>query len=206
MKLLAELGADPLLPNEDNTTPLMVAAGVGTYAPGEDPGTEREVLEAVKLALHARRQPQGDRRQGRDRHARRRSEARAVSRPVSRRRRRDASRAGTSRTPKATRRWKSRRASAFDERHPLGPDRSGDQAGDEPCGSADSGRTALRRSTALAPHASRPETLASWPCCTADLPSGARCLLRAFRRRQQLPGDPSPDRWQATDSRSLRLP
>jgi ankyrin repeat protein len=51
MKLLAELGADPLLPNADNTTPLMVAAGVGTYAPGEDPGTEREVLEAVKLAL-----------------------------------------------------------------------------------------------------------------------------------------------------------
>jgi len=51
MKLLADLGADPLLPNEENTTPLMVAAGVGTYAPGEDPGTEREVLEAVKLAL-----------------------------------------------------------------------------------------------------------------------------------------------------------
>lgn len=51
MSLLAELGADPLLPNAENTTPLMVAAGVGTYAPGEDPGTEREVLEAVKLAL-----------------------------------------------------------------------------------------------------------------------------------------------------------
>ena len=27
MRLLAELGADPLLPNEDNTTPLLVAAG-----------------------------------------------------------------------------------------------------------------------------------------------------------------------------------
>ncbi len=51
MRLLAELGADPLLPNGDTTTPLMVAAGVGTAAPGEDPGTEREVLEAVKLAL-----------------------------------------------------------------------------------------------------------------------------------------------------------
>ena len=51
MRLLAELGADPLLPNEDKTTPLMVAAGVGTSSPGEDPGTEQEVLAAVKLAL-----------------------------------------------------------------------------------------------------------------------------------------------------------
>jgi ankyrin repeat protein len=51
MRLLAELGADPRLPNEDNTTPLMVAAGVGTQNPGEDPGTEPEVLEAVKVAL-----------------------------------------------------------------------------------------------------------------------------------------------------------
>ena len=37
--------------NEDGTTALMIAAGVGTYAPGEDPGTEPEVLEAVQLAL-----------------------------------------------------------------------------------------------------------------------------------------------------------
>lgn len=51
MRLLDELGADPLLPNEDNTTPIMVAAGVGTSSPGEDPGTEPEVLEAVKVAL-----------------------------------------------------------------------------------------------------------------------------------------------------------
>ncbi len=51
MSLLAELGADPLLANEDNTTPLMVAAGVGTQSPGEDPGTEPEVLKAVKVAL-----------------------------------------------------------------------------------------------------------------------------------------------------------
>ena len=51
MRLLAELGADPLLPNEDNTTPIMVAAGVGTSSPGEDPGTEPEVLEAVRVAL-----------------------------------------------------------------------------------------------------------------------------------------------------------
>jgi ankyrin repeat protein len=51
MKLLAELGADSKAANEDGSTPLMVAAGLGTNAPGEDPGTEPEVLEAVKLAL-----------------------------------------------------------------------------------------------------------------------------------------------------------
>jgi uncharacterized protein len=51
MRLLASLGADPLLPNEDGSTPLMVAAGLGTQSPGEDPGTEPEVLEAVSVAL-----------------------------------------------------------------------------------------------------------------------------------------------------------
>jgi ankyrin repeat protein len=51
MRLLAELGADPLLPNEDGTTPLMVAAGIGTSSPLEDPGNEAEVLESVKVAL-----------------------------------------------------------------------------------------------------------------------------------------------------------
>lgn len=51
MRLLAALGADPLLPTEDNTTPLMVAAGVGTRSPGEDAGTDSEVLEAVKAAV-----------------------------------------------------------------------------------------------------------------------------------------------------------
>ena len=51
MRLLARLGADPRLPNDDGSTPLLVAAGVGTQNPGEDPGTEPEVLEAVKVAL-----------------------------------------------------------------------------------------------------------------------------------------------------------
>ena len=51
MRLLVELDADPRLPNEDDTTPLMVAAGIGTQSPGEDPGTEPEVLEAVNVAL-----------------------------------------------------------------------------------------------------------------------------------------------------------
>jgi ankyrin repeat protein len=51
MRLLVKLRADPLLPNADNTTPLMVAAGVGTRSPGEDAGTNPEVLEAVRLAI-----------------------------------------------------------------------------------------------------------------------------------------------------------
>jgi uncharacterized protein len=51
MRLLAKLGADPLIPNNDNTTPLMVAAGVGTRSPGEDAGTNTEVLDAVKVAV-----------------------------------------------------------------------------------------------------------------------------------------------------------
>lgn len=48
MRLLVKLGADPAIPTKENTTPLMVAAGVGTRSPGEDAGTEAEALEAVK--------------------------------------------------------------------------------------------------------------------------------------------------------------
>ena len=51
MRTLAALGADPLLPNAENSTPLMVAAGLATRSPGEDAGTESEVLEAVQVAL-----------------------------------------------------------------------------------------------------------------------------------------------------------
>jgi ankyrin repeat protein len=51
MRLLAALGANPRTPNEDGTTPLLVAAGVGVQSVGEDPGTEEEVLEAVKVAV-----------------------------------------------------------------------------------------------------------------------------------------------------------
>ena len=51
MRLLVDLGADPHETNDDLSTPLMVAAGLGTGAPVEDPGTEEEVLEAVKYAL-----------------------------------------------------------------------------------------------------------------------------------------------------------
>jgi ankyrin repeat protein len=51
MKLLLQLGADPLLPNFDNTTPLMAAAGVGTNEPPEEAGEESEAVEAVKMLL-----------------------------------------------------------------------------------------------------------------------------------------------------------
>ena len=51
MRTLAALGADPLIPNADDATPLIVAAGLGTRSPGEDAGTESEVLEAVQVAL-----------------------------------------------------------------------------------------------------------------------------------------------------------
>jgi ankyrin repeat protein len=49
--LLKELGADPSIPNADNSTPLMAAAGLGTRSPGEDAGTEPEVLEALQVLL-----------------------------------------------------------------------------------------------------------------------------------------------------------
>ena len=51
MRLLLELGADPLLPNVENTTPLMAAAGLGTTAPLEEAGTELEAFESVQLLL-----------------------------------------------------------------------------------------------------------------------------------------------------------
>ena len=51
MRLLLELGADPKLPNFNNTTPLLAAAGVGTQEPLEEAGEESEALDAVKLLL-----------------------------------------------------------------------------------------------------------------------------------------------------------
>jgi uncharacterized protein len=55
MRLLADGGADPTLPNRFGITPLMVAAGLDTWE-GETPGPhtgmpESERLEAVKLAV-----------------------------------------------------------------------------------------------------------------------------------------------------------
>lgn len=52
MKLLLELGADPSLPNADNCTPLLAAAGVGVLGNGdESAGTEDEAIDAVQMLL-----------------------------------------------------------------------------------------------------------------------------------------------------------
>src|SRR5215467_749658 len=50
MQLLLELGADPLIPNFNNTTPLMAAAGLGTKEAQEEAGEEPEAVEAVAAA------------------------------------------------------------------------------------------------------------------------------------------------------------
>ena len=51
MKLLVSMGADPKIPNVENTNAILVAAGVDQFNPGEDAGTEQESLEAVKYCL-----------------------------------------------------------------------------------------------------------------------------------------------------------
>jgi ankyrin repeat protein len=55
MKVLLAGGADPLKANADKTTPLMVAAGVDIWNPGEDGGStaedEPEALQAVKMLV-----------------------------------------------------------------------------------------------------------------------------------------------------------
>ena len=55
MRVLLDAGADAATPSADGPTPLMVAAGVAIWNPGEDggslPGQEDEVLEAVELCL-----------------------------------------------------------------------------------------------------------------------------------------------------------
>lgn len=51
MKVLLDLGADPFLPNVEDTTPLHVAAGLGTAAPLEEAGTEEEAYEVTEFLL-----------------------------------------------------------------------------------------------------------------------------------------------------------
>ena len=55
MRVLVAAGADGTTPSADGTTPLMVAAGVAIWNPGEDGGSlagqEDEVLEAVKMCV-----------------------------------------------------------------------------------------------------------------------------------------------------------
>ena len=55
MRVLIDAGADTVTPNADGTTPLMVAAGLAIWNPGEDGGSlkgqEDEVLEAVRICV-----------------------------------------------------------------------------------------------------------------------------------------------------------
>jgi ankyrin repeat protein len=51
LRLLRELGADPVLTNVDGCTALMAAAGLGTRAADEEAGTEDEAVEAVEYLL-----------------------------------------------------------------------------------------------------------------------------------------------------------
>jgi ankyrin repeat protein len=51
MRVLVSLGADPTITNVENSTPLIVAAGLATRSPGEDAGTEDEVLAALQVLL-----------------------------------------------------------------------------------------------------------------------------------------------------------
>lgn len=51
MKTLVELRADPSITNAEHASALLAAAGVGTLAPGEEAGTEAEVLECLSFLL-----------------------------------------------------------------------------------------------------------------------------------------------------------
>ncbi|MCA9181337.1 MAG: alpha/beta fold hydrolase, partial [Planctomycetales bacterium] len=52
MQLLVDLGADTNLPNDDGTTPLLAATGVGALGDGdESAGTEEETIAAVEYLL-----------------------------------------------------------------------------------------------------------------------------------------------------------
>lgn len=51
MRLLVELGADPLLKNDSGDTPLLAASGLVIEKPGESPGTPEEVAAVVRFLL-----------------------------------------------------------------------------------------------------------------------------------------------------------
>lgn len=51
LKVLKELGADPNIRNINETTPLMAAAGVEMFNPGEDTHDDDETIEVVKYLL-----------------------------------------------------------------------------------------------------------------------------------------------------------
>jgi ankyrin repeat protein len=57
MRFFASLGADPKIPTADGATPLIVAAGLGTRSPGEDAGTDSEVVQAIAAAIELGNDP-----------------------------------------------------------------------------------------------------------------------------------------------------
>ena len=57
MQFLADNGADPTIPTQQNMTPLLAASGIGFYE-GEHPGDPTVCLEAVKLAYELGNDPQ----------------------------------------------------------------------------------------------------------------------------------------------------
>jgi ankyrin repeat protein len=64
MRFLVSLGADPKIPTADDATPLIVAAGLGTRSPGEDAGTDSEVVEAIAVAIELGNDPNAVDRNG----------------------------------------------------------------------------------------------------------------------------------------------
>ena len=57
MRFFVSRGADPKIPTADGATPLIVAAGLGTRSPGEDAGTDSEVVDAIALAIELGNDP-----------------------------------------------------------------------------------------------------------------------------------------------------
>jgi len=51
LRLLIEFGADPTIPNVDNTVPIIAAAGLGVTAPGEEAGSVGDSIEAITYLL-----------------------------------------------------------------------------------------------------------------------------------------------------------
>ena len=64
MRFFASLGADPKIPTADGATPLIVAAGLGTRSPGEDAGTDSEVVRAIAVAIELGNDPNAVDRNG----------------------------------------------------------------------------------------------------------------------------------------------
>lgn len=57
MRFFVSLGADPKISTAEGATPLIVAAGLGTRSPGEDAGTDSEVVEAIAAAIELGNDP-----------------------------------------------------------------------------------------------------------------------------------------------------